>query len=182
MRNTIIAACLLLLTMRASAGADLQLAGHALGDDLAHVAADARFDCRRQSVPGFATTCHARAPQDIVVGPVPLQFFALHFDSNKLAAAEARLPELRHEEVAQALAAAFGSAKAEPEKLRAGMGGAFENAIYLWKQADTVLRLEQFFRSITTSSLILTTQAHMGKLVIPKATDPRTGDQGFIAR
>jgi hypothetical protein len=174
MRNTIIAACLLLLTIRASAGADLQLAGHALGEDLARIAADTRFDCRAQSVPGFATTCHARAPQDIVIGAVPLQFFALHFDA-KLAAAEARLSELRHQEAAQALAAAFGAAKIETEKLRAGMGGTFENAIYLWRQAGSTLRLEQFFRSITTSSLILTTQAHLGKLIIPKPTDARTG-------
>jgi hypothetical protein len=175
MRTAVITACLLILTMRASAGAHLQLAGHALGDDLARIAADARFDCRQQSVPGFSTTCHARAPQNIAIGAVPLQFFALHFDGNRLAAVEARLSELRHQEAARTLTATFGAAKAEPEKLRAGMGGAFENAIFLWKQADAVLRLEQFFRSINTSSLILTTDPHLGKLVIPKRTDARTG-------
>jgi hypothetical protein len=170
-----VAGLFLLLPVAAAADADLQLAGHALGEPRTRISADARFECTQQTARGFTATCHARSPQEVTIGAVPLQFLALHYDGDKLAAVEARVPELRHREAAQALASEFGEAKAESEKLRAGMGGIFENAIYLWRRVDAVLRLEQFFRSITTSSLILTTEAHLSKLVIPKRTDARTG-------
>lgn len=172
-----IAATVLLLSAAFAnvAGADLQLIGYALGDPLARVSGDASFDCKQQALRGFTATCYARAPQRLSIGPVPLTFFALHYEGDKLAAVEARLSELRHQEVAQTLVAGFGEAKAEPEKLRAGMGGVFENAIYVWRQGDALLRLEQFFRNINISSVILATEPQLGKLVIPKPTDARTG-------
>jgi hypothetical protein len=158
-----------------AASADLQLVGHALGEALTPMKTDARFQCSLPAVRGFSMTCMARKPEEFAVGTVPLQYFALHYDGEHLAAAEAALQEVRHSEAVQALAKTFGQAAVETEKLRAGMGAIFPNAIYLWRQGGTLLRLEQFFRSIKISSVILTTEPYLGKLVIPKLTNERTG-------
>lgn len=175
MLNQLIVVLIFLCTLSPATAADLRLAGHALGEPRERARADTSFDCAQPAVRGFTATCTARAPHAILIGAVPLHFFALHYEGEKLVAVEAHLPELRYQEAAQALAATSGEASVEIERLRSGMGAIFENAIHVWRDADAVLRFEQFFRSITTSSAILTTEPHLGKLVIPKVTNERTG-------
>jgi hypothetical protein len=174
-KSRLAAGTLLLSVACVAPAAELELLGYSLGAPLGSVNSDANFDCGRPALRGFGTTCYARAPQRFAIGAAPLTFFALHYESDKLAAVEARMSELRHKEAVKALTGAFGEAKTEPEKLRAGMGGVFENAIYIWQQGGALLRLEQFFRNINTSSAILTTEPQLGKLVIPKPTNAHTG-------
>lgn len=166
---------LLLSHPGAATAADLSLLDHRLGEQLSAVTVTLGYVCEAEANTPANVRCRAHDPAAYAIAGIKLEALLLHYSAGRLSAVDIRFPESGFTDVAGLLHDAFGASRAEPEKLRGGMGGYFENAIYSWDAGNSRLRLEQFVGNINTSSIILAEKDLIDALIAPKRIDPASG-------
>lgn len=162
---------LLAVSAFAARGAEFELAGYRLDASIATEALKCGADTS-----GIATErCEVARPETPRWHGVALMSLTLYVGDNKIIAVAAQLPEREFQRVLTALRAEHGPGQVVREKLRAGMGGVFENEIVTWPQAAATLRAEQFFRKIDRSAVMLAPDRLLPLLVPPKSGENEMG-------
>ena len=97
--------------------------------------------------------CRLVATDGLRVGSVPALGQTLFFRDGRLERISTAIDSARFDPTRRWLIAQFGPGEEHIERLRAGMGGSFENLIVAWRQADRCVLLEQHFERVTQSAV-----------------------------
>jgi hypothetical protein len=119
------------------------------GSDITHLDLSA-YRC--ESEPRVAT-CRLVAPEGLRVGSIPALGQTLFYRDGRLERVSTAIDPADFDPTRRWLIAQFGPGDEHTERLRAGMGGSFDNLTVAWRLADRCLLLEQHFERVTQSGV-----------------------------
>ena len=109
--------------------------------------------------------CRSERVSNLIFEGEPVRSLVLFYRGGVLARATVALDEARFEAIAELLRAQFGAGEERPERLKAGMGGAFANPIRVWRDRGDTVMLERYFERIIHSGVTVMRKAEFAALM-----------------
>jgi len=111
------------------------------------------------------TQCRRRSKEAERIEAEPITEIVLFYRDDKLVRSVFTFSEAHLDRLVQQLSQRLGAPIPGSERLKAGMGGVFENRYFIWKRDGHAWFVEQFFERITDSGLWTMSESELDTLL-----------------